>query len=95
MREYGDNIIFLRQIVPGATDRSYGIHVAQLAGLPKEVIKRAGAILNDLESSSGSSRSASQLKESNLGEIASRQRVRKMPPAVKKDDDDNFQMRLF
>ena len=95
VREYGDKIIFLRQIVPGATDRSYGIHVAQLAGLPKEVIKRAGAILNDLESSSGSSRSASQIKESNLGEIASRQRVRKMPPAVKKDDDDNFQMRLF
>ena len=95
VREYGDKIIFLRQIVPGATDRSYGIHVAQLAGLPKEVIKRAGAILNDLESSSGGTRSATQLNESNLGEIASRQRVRKMPPAVKKDDDDNFQMRLF
>ena len=95
VREYGDKIIFLRQIVPGATDRSYGIHVAQLAGLPKEVIKRAGAILNDLESSSGGNRSATQLNESNLGEIASRQRVRKMPPAVKKDDDDNFQMRLF
>ena len=95
VREYGDRIIFLRQIVPGATDRSYGIHVAQLAGLPKEVIKRAGAILNDLESSSGSNRGGSQLKESNLGEIASHQRVRKMPPTVKKDDDDNFQMRLF
>lgn len=94
VREYGDKIIFLRQIVPGATDRSYGIHVAQLAGLPKAVIKRAGAILNDLESSSGSSRT-SQIKESNLGEIASRQRVRKMPLTPKKDDDDTFQMRLF
>ena len=94
VREYGDKIIFLRQIVPGATDRSYGIHVAQLAGLPKAVIKRAGAILNDLESSSGSSRT-SQIKESNLGEIASRQRVRKMPLTSKKDDDDTFQMRLF
>jgi len=94
VREYGDRIIFLRQIVPGATDRSYGIHVAQLAGLPKEVIKRAGAILNDLESSSGCNCGGSQLKESNLNEIASRQRVRKMP-TVKKDDDDNFQMRLF
>ncbi len=94
VREYGDKIIFLRQIVPGATDRSYGIHVAQLAGLPKEVIKRAGAILNDLESSSGSS-CTSQIKESNLGEIASRQRVRKMPVAAKKADDDSFQMRLF
>ena len=94
VREYGDKIIFLRQIVPGATDRSYGIHVAQLAGLPKAVIKRAGAILNDLENSSGSS-CTSQIKESNLGEIASRQRVRKMPLTPKKDDDDSFQMRLF
>jgi DNA mismatch repair protein MutS len=95
VREYGDKIIFLRQIVPGATDRSYGIHVAQLAGLPKGVIKRAGEILGDLEASSGSGRENLQIRESNLSEIASRQRVRKMPPAVKKEDDDSYQMRLF
>ena len=95
VREYGDKIIFLRQIVPGATDRSYGIHVAQLAGLPKDVIKRAGEILNDLEASSGTGRDNPQIRESNLSEIASRQKVRKMPLANKKDEDDNFQMRLF
>ncbi|MBR2356637.1 MAG: DNA mismatch repair protein MutS [Lentisphaeria bacterium] len=95
VREYGDKIIFLRQIVPGATDRSYGIHVAQLAGLPKDVIKRAGEILTDLENSSGNPRNNPLPGSSNLNEIANRQRVRKMPPAAKKEDDDTFQMRLF
>ena len=49
VREYGDQIIFLRQIVPGAADKSYGIHVAKLAGLPRDVIERAGEILENLE----------------------------------------------
>ena len=92
VREYGDKIIFLRQIVPGATDRSYGIHVAQLAGLPQAVIKRAGEILGDLE---GSADNATALAESNLREIADKQRVRKMPPAKKKSEDSDYQMRLF
>ncbi|MCB9831330.1 MAG: DNA mismatch repair protein MutS [Planctomycetes bacterium] len=49
VREWGDEIIFLHKIVAGATDRSYGIHVAQLAGLPAAVIERARAILDRLE----------------------------------------------
>ena len=49
VREHGDKIIFLRQIVKGGTDKSYGIHVAQLAGLPDAVIKRANEVLNNLE----------------------------------------------
>lgn len=49
VREYGDQIVFLRQIVPGAADKSYGIHVAKLAGLPVEVITRAREILENLE----------------------------------------------
>jgi DNA mismatch repair protein MutS len=48
--EEGDNVIFLHKIVPGGTDRSYGIHVAQLAGLPKSVIVRAQEVLSELES---------------------------------------------
>lgn len=47
--EEGDRVIFLRKIVPGGADRSYGIHVAQLAGLPKPVIRRAEEILKNLE----------------------------------------------
>ena len=47
--EDGDKVIFLHKIVPGGADRSYGIHVAQLAGLPKTVIHRAEEILKELE----------------------------------------------
>lgn len=49
VQESGDNIIFLHKIVRGGTDRSYGIHVAQLAGLPTPVIARAREILTHLE----------------------------------------------
>lgn len=48
--EKGDKVIFLHKIVPGGTDKSYGIHVAQLAGLPKSVIIRAQEVLAELES---------------------------------------------
>ncbi|MFP3879622.1 MAG: DNA mismatch repair protein MutS [Dehalococcoidia bacterium] len=50
--EQGDRVVFLHKIVPGGTDRSYGIHVGQLAGLPRPVIVRAQEILGDLESHS-------------------------------------------
>lgn len=49
VREWNDRIIFLRQIVPGAADRSYGIQVARLAGLPDTIISRAKEILHKLE----------------------------------------------
>ena len=49
-REWKDDIIFLRKIVPGRSDRSYGIQVARLAGLPARVVQRAKEILTGLES---------------------------------------------
>ena len=52
VREWNDEVIFLRKVVPGGSDRSYGIHVAQLAGLPVEVIERAREILAQLEEGS-------------------------------------------
>ena len=48
-REWKDDIIFLRKIVPGRSDRSYGIQVARLAGLPKTIVERARQILSALE----------------------------------------------
>ena len=51
MREWGDRIVFLRRIQEGASDRSYGIHVAQLAGVADAVVERARAILENLERS--------------------------------------------
>jgi len=49
VREWQDEIIFLHKIVDGATDRSYGIHVARLAGVPRELLERAKEILHDIE----------------------------------------------
>ncbi len=49
-KKRGDDIIFLRKIVKGPTDDSYGIEVAKLAGVPSEITKRAKRILSDLES---------------------------------------------
>ncbi len=56
VQERNDKVLFLRKIIPGGADRSYGIHVAQLAGLPDAVIQRAKAVLAQLESTSSSSR---------------------------------------
>jgi DNA mismatch repair protein MutS len=49
VREWNDEIVFLHKIVDGGTDRSYGIHVARLAGVPPELIERARQILGDVE----------------------------------------------
>jgi DNA mismatch repair protein MutS len=51
VREYGDKVIFLHKVVPGFADHSYGIQVAQMAGLPEEVTERAKKILKNLEGS--------------------------------------------
>ena len=51
--EADNKVVFLHKIVPGGADRSYGIHVAQLAGLPAPVIQRANEIMSQLERSSG------------------------------------------
>jgi len=49
VKEWGDKVIFIRKIVPGGCDHSYGIQVAQLAGLPPKVINRAKEVLSNLE----------------------------------------------
>ena len=51
VREWNDEIIFLHKVRPGSTDKSYGIHVARLAGVPAPVIDRAKALLSELEAS--------------------------------------------
>ncbi len=54
VKEWTDDIVFVRRVVPGAADRSYGIQVARLAGLPPAVIERAKVILSKLESDDAS-----------------------------------------
>jgi DNA mismatch repair protein MutS len=50
VKEWGDGVVFLHRVADGAADRSYGIHVARLAGLPTSVIERAKVVLAELES---------------------------------------------
>ncbi len=53
VREFEDRIVFLHRICPGAADRSYGLHVAKLAGIGPGVLERANAVLNELEQTFG------------------------------------------
>lgn len=62
VREEKDRIVWLRKIMPGGTDRSYGIEVARLAGLPNDTIERAKEILKDLESNGAASRAGKGAK---------------------------------
>ena len=64
VREYGDKVIFLRKINEGTADHSYGIQVAQMAGLPDAVTKRAKEILNSLEDKESSRKKKDQLQVS-------------------------------
>jgi DNA mismatch repair protein MutS len=49
VKEWDDRIVFLRRVLPGSADKSYGIHVAKLAGLPRPVLERAAQVLANLE----------------------------------------------
>ena len=53
VKEQGNDVIFLRRVVPGGADRSYGIYVARLAGLPASVVARAGQVMTALEKEGG------------------------------------------
>ncbi len=63
VKEWQENIIFLRKIMPGSADRSYGIQVARLAGLPAPVLERAKEVLNNLENANYTSSGTSRLAE--------------------------------
>jgi DNA mismatch repair protein MutS len=63
VREWNEQIIFLRKIVPGGADKSYGIQVARLAGLPKEILDRAKDILSHLEKPDGAAAQPVQTKK--------------------------------
>ena len=87
VKEKGDDIVFLRKIVKGGADKSYGIQVAKLAGVPDLVIGRAKEIVEELSDEDITAR---------VSEIASKERVVKKKPKVKKYDDvDIAQMSLF
>ena len=61
VREWKGEVVFLRQVVPGAADRSYGVQVARLAGMPKAVVERAKTLLETLEKGGESSSARAQM----------------------------------
>ncbi len=69
VKEWGGKIIFARTVVPGAADRSYGIHVAQLAGLPAVVIDRATKLLEGLEAQAKAPKSKGEKVAAGQGEL--------------------------
>lgn len=73
VREQGEKIVFLHQVLPGGVDRSYGIQVARLAGLPDELIKRAQEILQQLEQQKNSSTFRAYTGLQNTVNLSSRQ----------------------
>jgi DNA mismatch repair protein MutS len=87
VREWNDQIVFLRKIVPGRADRSYGIQVARLAGLPDSIIARAKEILANLEKS--------ELNTSGQPNLA--KSTRRRSPAASSETDSNAspQLALF
>ena len=72
VKEKGEDVIFLRKIIEGGTDESYGIHVAKLAGVPKEVLKNAKEILKNLERKSmlGEKNMQKEEKKQNEGQLS-------------------------
>jgi len=68
-KKRGDDIIFLRKIVPGGADDSYGIEVAGLAGVPKSVIRRAKTVLKDLENEKGVPQNKRSTQQNETGQM--------------------------
>ena len=93
VQEKGDTILFLRKIVEGKADRSYGIHVAQLAGLPIPVIVRAKEILAQLEGQSNNPIESHPPQAAKLEQSSTQARSKKA--TVHNVPDDSPQMGLF
>ena len=81
VREWNEQIIFLRKIVPGGADKSYGIQVARLAGVPQEILNRAKDILSHLEKPNGATETAN---------LRRKKRTQKRPPKSDKPQLDLF-----
>jgi DNA mismatch repair protein MutS len=76
VKEWEDRILFLRRVVPGSADKSYGLHVARLAGIPDEVVQRAEQVLRNLEAKEYDPQGRPRLAEG--GEFE-RERAAQMP----------------
>jgi DNA mismatch repair protein MutS len=82
VEEWENQVIFLRKIVPGGTDNSYGIHVAQMAGLPLPVIERAREILTNLEANELTPGRTPKLAKRHSGRSVDQNQLSLFPPGI-------------
>ena len=99
VKEKGTEVTFLRRIIRGSADKSYGIHVAKLAGLPNNVIKRAEHILSDLEQNDTNINKTSNVDNTNEVKVAPKVTIEKSEPetieyAQPKADKETHQNKL-
>ncbi len=87
VREYGDKVVFLHKVVPGFADHSYGIQVAQMAGLPSDITDRAKKILKNLEEAGLTLRNVDDAGKASLKKDDVRKRL--------KESKEELQMALF
>lgn len=66
VKEIENKILFMRKLVPGGSEHSFGIHVARMAGIPKQVVDKAGAVLKDLEKMRGQKNKSTPSKNGNM-----------------------------
>jgi DNA mismatch repair protein MutS len=85
--EWNNNLVFLHEVTPGSADRSYGIQVAKLAGLPQSVIERARVILAELEATNRAGAALRSIDELPLFAVASK-------PAPIENDKDELREKL-
>ncbi len=97
--EEGDNVVFLHKVIPGGADRSYGVHVAQLAGMPRPVVERARELLKHLEDQGSDFKlptavptpvSAKQKKREDAGQMRLFEPVNPALDALRKLEVDNL-----
>ena len=86
VKEWAGEVIFLHEVGPGAADRSYGIQVARLAGLPASVVARARAVLTKLESSDRKNPANQLIDDLPLFQIAARHEEQARPQRSKVDE---------
>jgi len=94
-KEQDGKVLFLHKIFEGAADQSYGIHVAELANLPKDVISRAKELLNDLESNERPFIKEEPKKQANLSSEIVREVNQNDQTPVELNDDSNAQLSFF
>ena len=98
VKEWNDEIVFVRQVTPGASGKSFGIQVARLAGLPDGVVNRAKEILSTLESGdSDSSPDSDPISAEHTGRSANQEETMAISPkpSKRKLKPDPSQLELF